>query len=90
MHPVLGREVVEAEQRFEVVAQLVGRLGPLGPELVIEGLGGVAGVLAVLSLADLAEHPLRERLDGLRQRIEDVRGLVHPAALFLGLGEDFA
>ncbi len=78
MHPVLGGEVEETQQRPEVVAQLLSGLRPLGTELVVEGLGGVAGVLAVLGVSHLGEHRLSERLDGLGQGIEDVGGLVHP------------
>ena len=77
MQPVLGGEVVEAEQRLEVVAELFGGLGPLRTELVVEGLGGVAGMFTVLGVSHLGEHLLRERLDGLGQGVEDVRGFMH-------------
>ena len=77
MHPVLGREVEEAQQRPEVVAELFCGLRPLGVELIVEGLGGVAGVLAVFGVSHLGEHRFSERLDGLGQGIEDVRALVH-------------
>jgi hypothetical protein len=63
------------EQRLEVVTELLGGLRPLGTELVVEGLGGVSGMFRI---SHLGEHLLRERLDGLGQGVEDVRGLVHP------------
>ncbi len=69
---MLGREVEEAEQRPEVVAEL---------------LGGVAGMFTVFGVSHLGEHLLSERLDGLGQGVEDVRALVHPTPLLFGLGE---
>ena len=87
MQPVLGRKVVEAEQRLEVVAELLGGLRPLGRELVVEGLGRVSGMFSVLGVSHLGEHLLRERLDGLGQGVEDVGGLVHPTPLLFGLRE---
>jgi hypothetical protein len=74
--PVLGGKVVEAEQRLEVVTELLGGLRPLGVELVVKGLGCVMGMFAILGVSDLGEHLLRERLNGLGQGVENVRGLV--------------
>jgi hypothetical protein len=61
-----GREVVEREQPVQVVADLVGGLGPLRSELDVEALGRSDGVVAVLSVADLGQHLLRCRLGRLR------------------------
>ena len=74
--PVLGGKVVEAEQRLEVVTELLGGLRPLGVELVVKGLGCVMGMFAILGVSDLGEHLLRERLNGLGQGVENVHGLV--------------
>jgi hypothetical protein len=67
--PVLGREVVEGEQRLEVVDDLGDRLGPLGAELVSELVGSPHGVGAVFSVADLGQHSPGRRLGGLRQAL---------------------
>ena len=90
MDPVLGRIVVEAEEHLEVVAQLVGGLRPLRAELGVEGFRRVSGVLTIFGLADLGQHLLCERLDRLRQGVEDIGTLVHPTLLLFGLGEDVA
>ena len=74
---MLSWVVVEAKEHLEVVRELVGGLRPLRPELDIEGLRGLLRAAAVLGLANLGEHALRERLDRLRQGIEDVGDLVH-------------
>jgi len=57
MDPMLGREVVERQQRLDVVDDLGDRLGPLGAELVSEGVHGPQGVVAVFGVADLRQHP---------------------------------
>jgi hypothetical protein len=66
---VLGREVVERQEPVEVVADLVGGLGPLRSELGIEAPSGGDGVVAVLGVADLGQHLLR---GGLHRLGDDV------------------
>ena len=62
VQPVLGGEVVEAEQRLEVVTELFCGLRPLGTELVVEGLDGSLGVGLVLGVAYLRQRPAGGRL----------------------------
>ena len=69
---------------------LVGGLGPLGPELGVEPLRRRHGVVAVLGVADLGQHLLGGRLHRLGQGVEDVGDLVHPVALLAGLGPHVA
>jgi hypothetical protein len=47
-------------------------------------------VLLVLSAPDPGQGLLRARVRGFRERGQDVGGLVEPAALFRGPGEDLA
>jgi hypothetical protein len=60
--PVLGREVVEREQRLGVVDDLDHRLGPLHRELRSKGIDNAHRVLAILNVADLGQHPPNARL----------------------------
>jgi hypothetical protein len=87
---VLGGEVEEGEQRLGVVDDLGHRLGPLGPELVCEGVDGTNGVLAVLGVTDLGQGPAGRGLDRGGKAVEAVGDLVHPAPLRSGLGEHLA
>ena len=77
MDPVLGAEVIDAEQ--SVIDDLGHSRGPLHVELAGEGLR----VLTVLGVADLRQHRLRRRLHGRGQGIGRVRHVVD-AALRLG------
>jgi hypothetical protein len=83
---VLGREVVERQQPFEVVAELVGSLGPARAELGVEALGRCHGMVAVLGVVDLGQHVLGGRLHRLGERFEHVGDLVDPVALLAGFG----
>jgi hypothetical protein len=87
---VLGGEVVERGQRLPVVIELRNRLRVLRAELLTEALERSLGVGAGWRLDDLVQHPLRPRLQPLRQAVKDVRCLVHPAALLPSLGEHVA
>ena len=78
---MLGRVVVEREQRVELLGDLRGRLGELRTELDLEGLRRNLRVLLVLGVVDLGERRLRRRVRRLRQRGEDIALDVEPAAL---------
>jgi len=69
---VLAGEVVERQQPVQVVADLVGGLGPLRAELGVESLRRLDGVVAVFGVADLGQHLLRRRLSRLGQGVERV------------------
>jgi hypothetical protein len=87
---VLGGEVVERDQRLEVVDDLGGRLRPLRAELPGEGVRRPDGVVAVGGVADLGQHPLGRGVLGLRQRGQDVGDLMHPTPQRARLGPDVA
>lgn len=86
--PMLGREVVEREERLAVLGQAGGRLivldGVALDESVERGLGVGPGV----GHPDVLQGPLPSRLLAPGQFVEHVRGLVHPAALAARLGPD--
>src|SRR5918998_3281284 len=84
MVPVLGWEVVEGEQRVAVLEQAGDRLLVLGRVLLGEGGDRRLGGGAVRRLPDLAQVPLRRRLDGFRQLVQDIGGLMHPAPPMAG------
>src|ERR1700730_17581124 len=81
MLPVLGREVIEGKQRVAILGQALGRLVVFAAPGFDEGLERYEGVLPGLGHPDLLERPLGLRLQTLRQLVEDIGGLVHPAAL---------
>ena len=76
MNPVLGREVVERQQLFDVVADLGDRLRKLRTIGRLELFDRVAGVGLVLGVPDLCERLLRPRVRRLRQRGKNIRYLV--------------
>src|SRR6478672_13023427 len=69
---MLGWVVVEREQLLDVVGDLGGRLGKLGPVRGLERFHGVMSVAFVLGVPDLAEHLLRARMRRLRQRSKNI------------------
>ena len=62
--------------------------GHLPPNSASKAFSGDPCVLFVLGVADLGQELLRERLDRGRQHPKNVRRLVQPVALLVGLGED--
>jgi hypothetical protein len=66
MDPMLGRIVMEGEQRLGVVDHLGDRLGPLGAEVGGERLDGPLGGGAILGLGDLVQRLAGARVDALR------------------------
>src|SRR4051812_13209200 len=88
MLPVLSWKVVESKQRLAVLGQAGHGLVVLGPVLGDEAVEGVLGCLAVPSLVDGVQILLGLTLQGWRQFVQHVGGLVHPAPLLPGLGPD--
>jgi len=84
MDPVLGREIVKGQQAVAVLLQALSRLrilGLIGGDKAIER---PPGVFPGLGHPDLVQGGLRFGLHRLRQGIENILGLVHPAALMSG------
>ena len=86
--PVLGGEIVEGEQHVAVLGQAFDRLVVLRAVDFRECIEGGLGVRPGLGHPDVLERPLGFALQTLRQPVEDVGGLVHPAALLARLGPD--
>ena len=87
---MLGGIVVERQQLLEVVGDLRDRLGELGAVGGFERSDSSEGVRLVFGVPDLGEGLLRAGMRRLRQRREDVAGLVEPAALLAGGRDEFA
>ena len=81
MLPVLGGEVVESQQCVAILGQTLDRLVVFDAPAFDEGVEGHERILLGLGHPDLLESPLGFRLLALRQLIEDIGGLVHPATL---------
>ena len=90
MGPVLGGEVEERQQHLGLVDDLGHRLGPLRTEGVRERRDRRLGMGPVFGVADLRQRPAGCGLGRLGQRVQHIRGDVHPAALLFGLGEHLA
>src|SRR4029077_17176607 len=86
--PSLGRKTVEGEQHVAILDQTFDRLVVLRAVDFRESIEGGLGVLPGLGHPDVLERPLGFALQTLRQPVEDVGGLVHPAALLARLGPD--
>ena len=86
---MLGREVVEGEQRLPVRGELRHGLWPLG-EVAGEGVQGRLRVGAILRVPDLPQGPLGRGLHRGGQGVQDVGHLVHPVPLPPGLREHVA
>src|SRR3954465_11544738 len=88
MLPVLSWKVVESKQHLAILDQAGHGFVVLGPILGDEAVEGVLGCLAVLSFVDGVQILLGLALQGWRQLVQHVGGLVHPAPLLPGLGPD--
>src|SRR5258706_15284358 len=86
MLPVLGREVVEGEQRVAILDQTLDRLVVFDAPGLDEGVEGRKRILLGFGHPDFLQRPLGFRLLALRQFVEDVGGFMHPAALAARLG----
>src|SRR5207342_3812627 len=82
--PVLGREVVEREQRIAVLGQAIARSLVFDLVGFDKGFQGRNGILLGLGHPDLLQRTLGLGVQALRQLVQDVGGLVHPAALLAG------
>src|SRR5271155_3237244 len=85
MLPVFGREVVESQQRVAILNQAFDRLVVFDGPGFDEGVERRERILLGLCHPDLLERPLGLRVLALRQLVQDVGGLVDPAALATGL-----
>src|SRR6059036_1115390 len=81
MLPVLGREVVEGQQRIAILAQALDRLVVFDAPGLDEGVERHERILLGLGHPDLLQRSLGFRLLALRQLVQDIGSLVHPAAL---------
>jgi hypothetical protein len=90
MHRVVRGVVVEREQLIKIVGDLRDRLGELRPIGGLERLHRRLGVGLVLGAPDLGQGILRPGMSGLRQRGQNIRRLVEPAATLPGLGKHLA
>src|SRR5215471_7650675 len=81
MLPVLGREIVEGEQRRAILDQALDRLVVFDAPGLDEGIERRERILLGLGHPDLLQRSLGLKLLALRQLVEDIGGLVHPAAL---------
>src|SRR6202035_5306295 len=82
--PVLGREVVERVRRIAVLGQAIGRSLVFDLIGFDKGFQGRNGILLGLGHPDLLQRTLGLGVQALWQLVQDVRGLVHPAALLAG------
>src|SRR6266536_2615660 len=89
MLPVLGRELVEGQQRIAILDQALDSLVVLDAPGFDEGVEGEQRILPGLGHPDLLECPFGFRLLAPRQPVQDVGGLMHPAALAAGLRPHF-
>src|SRR5665213_3993451 len=88
MDPMLGREVVERQQRFTVSDQTLGRLRIFGAVGLQEGVEGAMRRSARLGHPDCLDRTLGFALYRTRQVVQDVHRLMHPTALMPRFGED--
>src|SRR3954452_7954294 len=79
--PMLGREVVERQQRVSIFAQAVGRLLVFQRVALDEGVERQLGCGLGFGHPDLLQRAFGFRVLALRQLGKYVGGLVHPAAL---------
>ena len=80
--PVLSRKVVEGEQPRAVLGQAGRGLVVLGAVGLQEEVERLLGPILGLGQPDVLQVPLGLGLEGLGQLVQNVAGLVQPAALF--------
>ena len=85
---MIGREVVEGEQRLAVLGQAGHCLLVLGAVFLGEGIHRGLRRGAGFGLPDLAQLGLHRRLHGFRELVEHVGGLVNPASLMARARKD--
>ena len=85
MLPMLCREVVEGEQRLTILDQAFDGLVVFDAPGFDEGVERGERIFLGFGHPDFLERPLGFRVLALRQLIQDVGGLVDPAALAAGL-----
>ncbi|MGY4286310.1 hypothetical protein ACVWXO_005530 [Bradyrhizobium sp. LM2.7] len=86
--PMLGREVIEGQQRVAVLGEAFDRSAVLGAVFLGEGADRRFGGRPVRRPVDFAQVLLHVGLDRERDLVQDVYGLVHPAALVPCAGKD--
>src|ERR1700741_1196438 len=85
MFPMLGREVVESEERIAILDEAFDRLLVFDAPDLDEDVERCKRILLGFRHPDLLQRALGFRLLALRQLVQYVGGLVHPAALAAGL-----
>jgi hypothetical protein len=85
MLPVLGGEVVEREQRLTILGQAFDGLVVFDAPGFDEGVERGERIFLGLGHPDFLERPLGFRVLALRQLVQDIGGLVDPAALAAGV-----
>src|ERR1700682_365472 len=85
MLPVLGREVVEGQQRVAIFDQALDRLVVFDAPGLDEDVERCERIVLGLGHPDLLKRSLGFRVLSLRQLVQDIGGLVYPAALAAGL-----
>ncbi len=86
---MLGGEVVEGQQFLAVLDQAYSGLGVFCLESLGEQIECLVRICARLGLPYVVQHLLRLGLGALREIIQNVPRLMHPAALLVGCGENF-
>src|SRR5215208_2999854 len=89
MDPVLGRPVIECQQRPLVLAEALHGFRVARPVSFLEQIDGDLGLGACRGEIDLAQGRLHPRLHGHRDLVEHVGGLVQPAALMVCARKEF-
>ena len=77
MLPVLGREIVEGEQRLPILDQALDRLVVFDAPGLDEGIERRERILLGLGHPDLLQCSLGLKLLALRQLVEDIGGHAH-------------
>ncbi len=90
MHPVLSWEVIEGKQRIFVLGETVNCLLVLGLVLGDKGFSRGLSVVSRGRPPDLVDVVFDLCALGSRQVVQDIGGLMEPAALMLGRGVDLA
>jgi len=85
MRPVLGRKVVETEQYLPILDQNAGRLGGLCAKIPYKPIKCLFCLSFGFSHPDFMQPRFGFAVDGFRQFIKHIGGLVYPAALATGL-----